>query len=63
MARPLKRVIQKFVQDPLASEILAGRVKDGDMVEIAVKAGVLVFNGSVPESRKVEVLAKPLTLH
>lgn len=62
-ARPLKRVIQKFVQDPLASEILAGRVKDGDMVEIAVKAGVLVFNGSVPESRKVEVLSKPLTLH
>ena len=29
-ARPLKRVIQKSIQDPLAEEILAGRVKDGD---------------------------------
>ena len=29
-ARPLKRVIQKEVQDPLAEQILAGSVKDGD---------------------------------
>jgi ATP-dependent Clp protease ATP-binding subunit ClpB len=29
-ARPLKRVIQKEVQDKLAEEILAGRIKDGD---------------------------------
>ena len=29
-ARPLKRVIQKSVQDPLAEMILAGTVKDGD---------------------------------
>ena len=28
-ARPLKRVIQKFVQDPLAEQILSGKVKDG----------------------------------
>ena len=31
-ARPLKRVIQRFVQDPLAEMILAGEVKDGDRV-------------------------------
>ena len=31
-ARPLKRVIQKHVQDPLAEEILRGTVKDGDTV-------------------------------
>ena len=35
-ARPLKRVIQKSIQDPLAEEILAGRVKDGDRVEVGV---------------------------
>ena len=29
-ARPLKRVIQRHVQDPLAEQILAGRIKDGD---------------------------------
>ena len=33
-ARPLKRVIQKHVQDPLAEQILAGRIKDGDTVRI-----------------------------
>jgi ATP-dependent Clp protease ATP-binding subunit ClpB len=47
-ARPLKRVIQKSIQDPLAEEILSGRVKDGDTVEVDVKEGALVFNGLVP---------------
>jgi len=44
-ARPLKRVIQKNVQDPLAEEILAGRIKDGETVKIDAKGGVLTFNG------------------
>jgi ATP-dependent Clp protease ATP-binding subunit ClpB len=38
-ARPLKRVIQKAVQDQLAEQILAGTIKDGDTVPIS--AGVL----------------------
>ncbi len=46
-ARPLKRVIQKSIQDPLAEEILAGRVKDGDSVEVGVTAGKFTFNGLV----------------
>jgi ATP-dependent Clp protease ATP-binding subunit ClpB len=33
-ARPLKRVIQKLIQDPLASRILAGEYKDGDKIRI-----------------------------
>jgi ATP-dependent Clp protease ATP-binding subunit ClpB len=46
-ARPLKRVIQKAVQDPLAELILSGKVKDGETVKIGVAAGKksLVFNG------------------
>jgi ATP-dependent Clp protease ATP-binding subunit ClpB len=44
-ARPLKRVIQKQVQDPLAGQILAGRVKDGQTVKVTVKGGALVING------------------
>jgi ATP-dependent Clp protease ATP-binding subunit ClpB len=43
-ARPLKRVIQKSVQDPLAEMILAGRVKDGDTVTVSVSDGTLVLN-------------------
>ena len=38
-ARPLKRVIQKSVQDELAREILAGQISDGDKVEVNVKNG------------------------
>jgi ATP-dependent Clp protease ATP-binding subunit ClpB len=44
-ARPLKRVIQKAVQDPLAELILSGRIKDGETVSISVGAHGLVFNG------------------
>jgi ATP-dependent Clp protease ATP-binding subunit ClpB len=45
-ARPLKRVIQKTVQDPLAEEILRGTVNDGDTVRISVKDGALTLNGT-----------------
>ncbi|MCF2515948.1 ATP-dependent chaperone ClpB [Sphingomonas sp. G124] len=33
-ARPLKRAVQKYVQDPLAEEILAGRIHDGMEVNV-----------------------------
>jgi ATP-dependent Clp protease ATP-binding subunit ClpB len=44
-ARPLKRVIQKSVQDPLAEQLLAGRIKDGETVKLTVRDGTLVVNG------------------
>jgi ATP-dependent Clp protease ATP-binding subunit ClpB len=44
-ARPLKRVIQKYVQDPLAEQIIAGEVKDGQKVRVTVQKGSLVING------------------
>jgi len=44
-ARPLKRVIQRHVQDPLAEQILAGRIKDGETVKITVRDGDLALNG------------------
>ena len=43
-ARPLKRAIQRLIQDPLAVKILEGSVKDGDHVSIDVKDGQLVFS-------------------
>jgi ATP-dependent Clp protease ATP-binding subunit ClpB len=42
-ARPLKRVIQKHVQDPLAEMILAGSIKDGETVPVAVGPGGLMI--------------------
>jgi ATP-dependent Clp protease ATP-binding subunit ClpB len=46
-ARPLKRVIQKYLQDPLAELILSGRVKDGDRVAVSATKFGLTFNGKV----------------
>jgi ATP-dependent Clp protease ATP-binding subunit ClpB len=51
-ARPLKRVIQKAVQDPLAERILGGKVKDGDVVHITGSATGLLLNGELIESTR-----------
>jgi ATP-dependent Clp protease ATP-binding subunit ClpB len=42
-ARPLKRTIQRLIQDPLAVKILEGEFKEGDHVEIGVQSDALVF--------------------
>ncbi|MEM2899562.1 MAG: AAA family ATPase, partial [Thermoplasmata archaeon] len=42
-ARPLKRVIQKKIQDVLAVKVLRGEIKDGDKVLIDAKGSELVF--------------------
>ncbi|WP_417458397.1 ATP-dependent chaperone ClpB [Kordiimonas sp.] len=42
-ARPLKRAVQKNVQDPLAEKILRGDVKPGDTVSVSVMDGQLSF--------------------
>ena len=44
-ARPLKRVIQKDIQDPLARMLLEGKIADGDEITVTAEAGVLVING------------------
>ncbi len=44
-ARPLKRVIQKNVQDPLSELILEGKIKDGDRVRVSANDSGLVING------------------
>jgi ATP-dependent Clp protease ATP-binding subunit ClpB len=44
-ARPLKRAIQKEVQDPLARMILENRIKDGDAVQVTFEDGGLALNG------------------
>jgi ATP-dependent Clp protease ATP-binding subunit ClpB len=42
-ARPLKRVLQKEVQNPLATKILKGEFGDGDTVVVDVKGGSITF--------------------
>ncbi len=49
-ARPLKRVIQKTVQDPLAERILAGRTHDGETVRISADREGLLIDGEIVEN-------------
>ncbi|MCU4651486.1 ATP-dependent chaperone ClpB [Roseibacterium sp. SDUM158016] len=51
-ARPLKRVIQRALQDPLAEMILAGDVKDGDTVSVMAGADGLIVGGKVSASNR-----------
>nr|MDJ0983696.1 AAA family ATPase [Kiloniellales bacterium] len=44
-ARPLKRVIQRELQNPLAELILAGKVADGEAVRVSAGEGHLLING------------------
>ncbi|MBB56944.1 MAG: ATP-dependent chaperone ClpB [Rhodospirillaceae bacterium] len=44
-ARPLKRVIQKHLQNPLANLILDGSLNEGDTVTVGASNGHLVLNG------------------
>jgi ATP-dependent Clp protease ATP-binding subunit ClpB len=49
-ARPLKRVIQRSLQNPLAGMILEGAVKDGDIVHVSAGREGLLINGRLAEA-------------
>lgn len=51
-ARSLRRMIQSKIEDALAEEILAGRIKRGDRVEVGLKKKEIVFE--VPKSKEVQ---------
>ncbi|QCN97561.1 ATP-dependent chaperone ClpB (plasmid) [Azospirillum argentinense] len=60
-ARPLKRVIQRELQNPLATMILEGRVADGQTVKVGAEGGELTING-LPVSAQVRSAAtQPVT--
>ena len=42
-ARPLKRAIQKYVQDPLSMKILEGSIREGQHLTMDIKEGEVVF--------------------
>jgi len=46
-ARPLKRTIQRFLEDPMAEEIIRGTFKKGGKVKISAKVDHLVFDRCV----------------
>jgi ATP-dependent Clp protease ATP-binding subunit ClpB len=59
-ARPLKRVIQRSLQDPLAEMILAGDVKDGETVTISAGADGLIVGERISRSNRERPAGVPL---
>jgi ATP-dependent Clp protease ATP-binding subunit ClpB len=47
-ARPLKRVIQRDVETPLAKQIIGGKVMDGSQVKVEVQGGRITFQTKAP---------------
>ena len=48
-ARPLKRLIQRAIQDPLALKLLSGEIRDGETVRVDAAGDGLVFGTGGPE--------------
>jgi ATP-dependent Clp protease ATP-binding subunit ClpB len=48
--RPLKRVIQKRILDPLAMKLLSGEIREGEEVIVGVEEGHLTFRGVMTEA-------------
>ena len=59
-ARPLRRAVQRFIEDPLAEELLAGRFKEGDTVEAIVNPidpeGVVFQLHKEPKKKKKDLV-------
>ena len=52
-ARPLRRVIQKALQDPLAELLLAGKIADGEVLDISALGDALTINGEIIPGREM----------
>ena len=56
-ARPLKRAIQKYLEDPIAEEILKGELSEGDVMEVGFdkeKQEIIIIGKTSKKKKKKE---------
>ena len=56
-ARPLKRVIQQRIQNPLATELLQGEIPEGGRVKVDCQGGEFVFEHLGPQATVIETVS------
>ena len=64
-ARPLRRAIQRLLEDPISEQILEGKWTSGSVIDVDVEDEKLVFNqgtGSIPAPRKRDTIAQEAEL-
>ena len=59
-ARPLRRILQNNLENPLSTKILNGEFSDGDAVLVDLVDGKLTFENKVPEPTELDDLSKEL---
>src|SRR5438128_4416538 len=57
-ARPMRRAVERYLEDPLAEELLRGNVKTGDRVEVAVADGKLSFRPGQEKADLAKVVSE-----
>ncbi len=53
-ARPLRRALQRYLENPLSEKILSGKIRKDNEIRISVEKGELVFNQGGDRPAKVE---------
>jgi len=53
-ARPLRRLIQRKIEDELAEEILSGKYANGDIIKMVLKEGRISFEKGRKRAKKAE---------
>ncbi len=64
-ARPLRRAIQRLLEDPISEQTLEGKWTSGSVIDVDVEDEKLVFNqgtGSIPAPRKRDTIAQEAEL-
>ena len=64
-ARPLRRAIQRLLEDPISDQVLEGRWTSGSVIDVDFEDGKLVFKegtGSIPAPRKRDSIAQDAEL-
>ena len=49
-ARPMRRAVERYLEDPFAEELLRGNVKPGDTVHVVAEKDKLVFKAAEPQT-------------
>ena len=50
-ARPMRRAVERFLEDPMAEEILRGTIKPGDTAQVSAENGKLTFHAPDTEAQ------------
>jgi ATP-dependent Clp protease ATP-binding subunit ClpC len=53
-ARPMRRAVERYLEDPFAEELLRGNVKAGDVVHVSAAGGKLTFQVTQPQDSESE---------